>query len=83
MAVVAAENPTDVFAIIEQAEGFAVVRSEDPRTENAFHVAASVAVIKASWGWDEAKPIVIRVDEKELKIYPSFDGRAWIASDHP
>jgi hypothetical protein len=77
------EIPGQVSAVVEETQGFARVHSEDGSRENAFHVAASVAVRKASWGWDESRPIVVRVDDDEFEIYPSFDGRAWIAKDRP
>src|SRR6266496_3943556 len=74
-----AEIPRCVSTVDEEVEGFAVVRSEDGSTLNAFDVAASVAVIKASWGWDEEMPIVVRVNEDKFEIYASFDGSDWIA----
>jgi len=72
-----------VSAVVEETQGFALVHSEDGSKEDSFHVAASVAVRKASWGWDESRPIVVRVDDDEFEIYTSYDGNAWIARDHP
>ena len=72
-----------VSAVVEDTQGFARVHSKDGSPQNAFHVAACVAVMKASWGWDESAPIVVRVDDDEFEMYPSFDGKAWMAKDRP
>jgi len=75
--------PGQVSIVVKETQGFARVRSEDGSSQNGFHVAASVAVMKASWVWDESRPIVVHLDDDEFDIYPRFDGQAWIASDHP
>ena len=81
--LLANENPQCIVGLItRESEGSATVLSKAQGHEQ-FPVAAAVAVYKASWGWDESLPIVVRVDEDEFEIYARFDGKAWIAKDSP
>ena len=75
-------NPESVVSVvIENQEGIAGVTCEK-QYDDAFKIAASVAVIKASWGWEEVMPIVVRINEDEFPIYAKYDGNEWIAKDH-
>ena len=48
---------------------------------NLFSVAAALAVVKRSWGWDEITPMLVRVNGIELRVHARYDGNAWIATD--
>ena len=83
LSVLANQNPQSVVGLITRdSEGSATVLAK-AQGHQQFPVAAAVAVYKASWGWDESLPIVVRVDEDEFEIYARFDGKAWIAKDSP
>lgn len=47
---------------------------------NPFSVAAALAVIKHSWGWDEITPMLIRVNGIELRVNARYDGNVWRAT---
>jgi len=46
-----------------------------------FDLAAAIAVIKASCGWDESSSILIMINNAEVRVWPRFDGRQWIVED--
>jgi hypothetical protein len=48
---------------------------------NPFSVAAALAVVKRSWGWDETAPLLVRVNGIELRVHARYDGSIWIATD--
>jgi len=48
---------------------------------NPFNLAAAIAVIKASCGWDESSSIVVMINNAEVRVRPRFDGQQWIAED--
>jgi len=48
---------------------------------NHFNLAAAISVIKASCGWDESPAIIVKINSAEVRVWPRFDGRQWIAED--
>ena len=48
-------------------------------------VAAAVAVIKRSWGWDESEWIEVRQESTQeyMKVSPEYDGEKWLIEIHP
>ncbi|HWT03037.1 MAG TPA: hypothetical protein VN256_22495 [Pyrinomonadaceae bacterium] len=62
-------------------EGYACVISDDGRGDSYFPVAAAVAVIKASWGWDESERLLIRVNDREMRVRAHYDGGRWVVSE--
>jgi hypothetical protein len=67
--------------IIHDTEGEATVVTDTPEDEvSAFEVAAAVAVVKASCGWDESKLIIVWVNNNKVPVVAQFDGKEWIAS---
>lgn len=66
--------------IVHDTEGEAVVVTDTAADgASAFEVAAAVAVVKASCGWDESNPIKVRVNDVEVLVSARFDGGQWIA----
>ena len=66
--------------IIRDTEGSCTVVSEVNDEASACEVAAAVAVVKASCGWDESNPIMVRVNDIEASMVAQFDGSEWIVS---
>ncbi len=77
-----ASNPAAMVSfVVKDSEGYSAVVSEDKVSLNSFPIAASIAVIKASWGWDESDAIIVRVNDAEFRIHARYDGDNWIASE--
>jgi hypothetical protein len=49
-------------------------------TGSAFSVAAAIAVIKMSWGWDESESIYVRVDSVEINVRARYGGNHWVVT---
>jgi hypothetical protein len=45
--------------------------------EHAPLVAAAVAVMRASWGWEETTPMRIRVNDRPMVVAPRYAGTTW------
>jgi hypothetical protein len=67
--------------IIAEREGWAQVITAPGEEFNPFNLAAAIAVLKASWGWDESKPIVVMINGAEVRIWPRVHERQWAAED--
>jgi hypothetical protein len=79
--MLASENPQSVIAlIVREFDGSATVLSE-PESYEPFPVAAAVAVFKASWGWEEASPLLVNVNGAEIAVRARFNGDTWVVSD--
>ena len=50
-----------------------------PQGRGTFRPAAAVAVVKASCGWDESNPMIIRINNSEEEIHLNHDEEAWVA----
>ena len=66
--------------IIHDAEGCPIVFANVNDLASAYESAAAVAVVKASCGWDESNPMMVRVNDTEVPVVAQFDGSEWIAS---
>jgi hypothetical protein len=66
---------------IADREGWAQVITTPDEDMDPFDLAAAIAVIKASCGWDESLPIVIEIDGAEIRVWPRFDGQHWVVED--
>jgi hypothetical protein len=81
LSMLANENPQSVIAlIVREFEGSATVLSE-PEGYEPFQVAAAVAVFKASWGWEEASPLLVNINGTEIAVRARFNGETWVVSD--
>jgi hypothetical protein len=71
----------DLYFTIIDKEGEAEVYApaEQGRLDR-FWVAAAVAVIKASWGWDEVNPMLITVSGEPVRVKLAVVDRSWTAS---
>jgi hypothetical protein len=72
----------DTIAVLvrESAKGRATVEVERARESCAFPIAAAVAVMLASWAWDESPTIVVTVNATPVAIAPRFAGDGWTAT---
>ncbi len=52
----------------------------DPHGPDSFRPAAAVAVVKATCGWDESNPMIIKVNDCEAAIHLSHDDDLWLAT---
>ena len=67
--------------IVHDAEGEATVVTDiGEDNASAFEAAAAVAVVKASCGWDESNPIIVRVNDTELSVAAQFAVGKWAVS---
>jgi hypothetical protein len=66
---------------IDNRDGWAQVITVLDEEFNLFNLAAAISVIKASCGWDESKPIVIMINNAEVRVWPRVDGKHWIAEN--
>jgi hypothetical protein len=64
---------------IADREGWAQVITAPDDDFDPFNLAAVIAVIKASCGWDESPSMVIMINDAEVRVWPRFDGQHWIA----
>jgi hypothetical protein len=53
----------------------AVVKRADEGRASA--VASAIAVMQASWGWDESRQIVVRVNATWVTVAPEYTGDEW------
>ena len=77
------KNPDSIIGLIVSDSDGSVRVFSMRQDRNAFPIAAAVVAFKASWGWDESQPIVVRVDDDEFELYSSADSDGWIVQDHP
>jgi len=75
-----ASHPDAIVSIVNNNGDGACNCSTDAHA-NPFSVAAALAVVKRSWGWDETTPMLVRVNGIELRVHARYDGNAWIATD--
>lgn len=68
--------------VVADGEGWAHIKTEG-RECNDFSLAAAAAVYKVSFGWDESRSIVIKVNDAELNLLPRFDGNHWVVTSLP
>src|SRR5262245_31075980 len=66
------------FYIADRA-GWAQALTAQDEEFNNFNLAAAIAVIKASCGWDESPSVVVMINNAEVRVWPRFDGHQWIA----
>ena len=67
--------------IVRDAEGEAVVVSDiSEANASALEVAAAVAAVESSHGWDESRPTTVWVNEVKVQVIAQFDGEGWVAS---
>jgi len=67
--------------IVHDVEGEATVIAEVGEDgAAAYEAAATVAVVKASCGWDESNPIIVRVNDTALSVVAQYDNGQWAAS---
>jgi hypothetical protein len=67
--------------IIAEREGWAQVITAPDEEFNPFNLAAAIAILKASWGWDESRPIVVMINGAEVRIWPDAEAGKWVAVD--
>src|SRR5215475_5174323 len=68
------------FYIADRA-GWAQAITAPDEEFNTFNLAAAIAVIKASCGWDGSSSVVVMINNAEVRVWPRFDGQQWIAED--
>ena len=79
-----AEPAGTIGALVrETAEGRATVEVNREDEPNSRSVAAAVAVMRASWGWDESPAIIVTVNSAALTIAPQFTSDGWTAVEIP
>jgi hypothetical protein len=66
---------------IADREGWAQVITAPDEEFDSFNLAAAISVIKKSCGWDESSFMVVMINNAEVRVWPRFDGRHWIAED--
>jgi hypothetical protein len=66
---------------VDDREGWAQVITAPDEKFDPFNLAAAIAVIKASWGWDESRPIVVMITGAEVRVWPRVEGGQWVAVD--
>jgi hypothetical protein len=71
---------TTSFRVADR-EGWGQVITGPDEKFDTFNLAAAIAVIKASCGWDESRPIVVMINGAEVRVWPRVDGRQWVAVD--
>ncbi len=79
----ASENPDLIIGLIVSESSGSVSVLSLRQDHNAFPIAAAVVAFKASWGWDESQPIVVRVDDDEFELYATFEGSEALGADSP
>ena len=73
--------PDAVISIVtNNADGSCECSTEHTQA-NRFSVAAALAVVKRSWGWDEIDPTVVRVNGFEIRVHARHDGNAWTVTN--
>ncbi|WP_146155517.1 hypothetical protein [Enhygromyxa salina] len=73
-----AERP--VALVVEQQEGRVVIVAGD--AELVAPAAATAAVVRTCWEWDESESFSINVDQREYGVVAKHDGQTWTAAVH-
>ncbi|HKP45450.1 MAG TPA: hypothetical protein VJT50_02550 [Pyrinomonadaceae bacterium] len=69
-------RPTAIVSVVSNdADGFCDCSTGTDA--NPFSVAAALAVVKRSWGWDETDPIVVRVNGNAVPVHAHYSGNIW------
>ena len=71
---------TTISFEIGDSKGQAKVIAGLDRSFDPFSVAAAVAVVKASCGWDESPRMTIHINGAEIAILPRFEDGKWFAT---
>jgi hypothetical protein len=75
-------NPSAIVSVVtNDSEGSCDCTSEMNGSTDPFSIAAAVAVVKSSWGWDEADPILVRINGRPMPVRARYNGTAWVATD--
>lgn len=76
-------EPAGTIAVLvrDSSEGRATVELNSEDEPRALPVASAVAVMQASWGWDESPTIVVAVNGVSISVSPRFTGDRWTALD--
>ena len=76
-----AANPDAQISCYQtELEGRAEVIAGPDHEFSPFSIAAAVAVVEASCGWDKSESMVIKVNDVEIKLSPRFDGGGWVVT---
>jgi hypothetical protein len=77
-----ASHPGAIVSVVtDDSDGSCSCWTECTASEDRFTIAAAVAVVKSSWGWDETDPIHVSINDKEIRVCARYDGSAWIVTD--
>ena len=63
----------------ESSEGRVSVQVEPEIESQIFAIAATAAVMRASWAWDESHEIMVVVNQTSVRVAVSFTGADWRA----
>jgi hypothetical protein len=75
-------HPGAIVSIVtDDSEGSCSCLTEFTVREHPFSVAAALAVIKSSWGWDENDPMHVRINGNEIRVRTRYDGNRWTVTD--
>jgi hypothetical protein len=77
-----ASHPDAIVSVVaDDSEGSCSCWTELTAPEHRFSIAAAVAVVKSSWGWDESDSINVRINGKEIRVCAQYGGSAWMVTD--
>jgi hypothetical protein len=78
----AADEPTGtITALVAQTEqAQSTVTIDSAHEKFASSVAAAVAVMRASWGWEETPQMCIHVNGTRIVVEPRYSGTTWEAT---
>jgi|SRR5215510_1334490 len=76
----ASANAVISFYIADRA-GWAQAQTAPDEEFNTFNLAAAIAVIKTSCGWDESSSLMVMINNAEVRVWFHFDGHHWIVED--
>ena len=76
--VAAEEPPGTIPALVTHGlEEQSTVTIDPVHEPYACPIAAAVAVMRASWGWDESPSMRINVNGRRIAVVPHYSGAAW------
>lgn len=74
-------NHVKVSFNVKDDEGKATVLTRmQKKSPSDWIIAAAVAVVKKSWGWDEGDPIIVNVNGTDVPVRVEYDGQSHIAT---